>query len=131
MCRHERLNDWWSSDGRGERQECGRECYEIGTNVNGDRPVAGDGGRWTMQDAYETPFDRYETRFDASEGSVAALDERLDPLGARLDRIEATLDRMEARFARFERTFRRLIIGSMVWMTVLIAVFMYVVGSGR
>jgi hypothetical protein len=70
-----------------------------------------------VQDAYETPFDRYETPFDASQGSVADLDARLDPMGARSDRIE--------------RTLRRLIIGSMVWMTVLTAAFVYVVSSCR
>jgi hypothetical protein len=98
-----------------------------------------------MQDAYETLFDCYETPFDESQGSVAVLDAHLDPVGARVDRIdaitdemkarlgrlEATLDRNDARLTRIERTFRRLMICSLVWMTVLTAVFVYVVGSDR
>jgi hypothetical protein len=59
------------------------------------------------------------------------IEATLDQMIARLERIDATLDRMDARFARIERTFRRSMISSMGWMTVLTAVFVYVVGSDR
>jgi len=65
------------------------------------------------------------------KGKATELGNGASVAGRDLDRIEATIDCLNARFDRFERTFRRWMIFSMVWMTVLTAMFVYVVGSCR